>query len=138
MTFPRDPELGPVMIEIFSLPRNRGSASVLDPNDPTVFQRQDSVSPVKDTVVMGDKQGCRPPRLSHAFEQIDHLGCAVLVQRGGGFVGQHKARAGNQCARDGDPLLLPTRQVAGKIAGAARQADKPEGMDRCPFGSLVG
>ena len=63
------------------------------------------------------------------LENVDHLQAGVRVEIPGGFVGEQQQRIVDQRARNGDPLLLPARQLGGRMPEPIPEADRAERGD---------
>src|SRR5487761_2096617 len=77
--------------------------------------------------VVGDHDDRLPDLVVEAREQPQDLLRGHPVEVAGRLVGDDQRRIGDQRPRDRDPLLLPARQLVGKVRRAVGQADELEG-----------
>jgi len=75
------------------------------------------------TDIVGHKQDRRLRLAPQVQELIVQIPAGEGIQRGEWFVQQQHARIGPECPGDGDPLLLPTGQLARPAVGMLRQTD---------------
>ena len=71
---------------------------------------------------MGDDDECRSPRPRQGQERAQNLGGRLLVEIAGRLVGEQNGGLVHQCARNGHPLLLATRQP---VDGAVQAIAEP-------------
>ena len=67
---------------------------------------------------MGDHQNGLFIPAGRFFEQGNHLACVLRIQITGRLVGQNERRPGDECAADGDALLLPAGQLTWQMVAA--------------------
>ena len=89
-------------------------------NDPPILQRQDTVCAVKNSIVVGHKQCGRAARGPHAFEQVDHIGSAILVEGRSRLIGEHQRWVADKRTGNRDALFLATRQVRREVIDPVR------------------
>ncbi|MPM22999.1 hypothetical protein SDC9_69461 [bioreactor metagenome] len=77
--------------------------------------------------IVGRDQHCRTGLRQLPQGPDDHRGI-VLVQRPGGLVGQDEGRLPDDQACEGEPLLLATAEVVGRLLGSPRQTDRCQGV----------
>ena len=93
---------------------------------PAVLEVDDAVGDVEDAVVVGDQQHRDALLLGEVVHQVHHLAAGLLVERGGGLVGQDQARAAGEGARDRHALALSARELRGILLRALAEADSVE------------
>ena len=76
--------------------------------------------------VVGDHDDGLPLPVDQAAQQAQDLPAARRIQHPGRLVGEDHLRPGDQCAGDGDPLLLPARQLGWPVAGPVGETDRAE------------
>ena len=73
----------------------------------------------------GDEHG-HPALGAQREQQVDDFGAGRHIEVAGGLVGEQQPGRADQRAGDGDPLLLPARQLRGQVVLAAGQTDRGE------------
>ncbi len=69
------------------------------------------------------------------FQQVEQLGTGAGIERAGWLVGEDHLGIVDQGPRHGDPLLLATRELAGRVAQALAKAQPAQQLSRflAPF-----
>ena len=72
----------------------------------------------RDPVVMGDEDKRRAALRREVEQKISHMLAGLGIEIAGGLIGKHNRRIAGERARDGDALLLPARELTGKMVQA--------------------
>ena len=97
-----------------------------------VEQRDRVAHAAHDVHLVRDQQDGQPELGVDAPQQLEHRVRGLGVQRGGRLVGQQHRRLGGQRAGDPDALLLAAGELRGVGAGAVREPDEVEQLERAP------
>ena len=92
----------------------------------TVLELEYLVGEISELGVVGGDERRQSFRPDDRPEQPDDLPSCFVVQLAGRLVGEQQPGAARQCAGDGDPLLLPARQLVRPLRGVVFQADDAE------------
>src|SRR5690606_33456437 len=92
-------------------PEALSPAGVLD--DRAVHQVDDAIAGIRQARVMRHQQHGAAGFLVEPAEQLEYFRRGMGVEVASGFISQQQRRARDQRARDGDALLLASRQLVG-------------------------
>src|SRR5579864_2584453 len=105
--------------------RRRGAARRVGPirYDATVLEADDAGAVFSHLRLVRDENDCNTPFVLQALKNVHHLDAGPAVEIAGWLVRKQNRRGVQQRARDGNPLLLSARQLAGMMAGPILQSD---------------
>lgn len=92
-------------------------------HDLTVYHRQHAVGTGKETVVMRDDQGSLVEFKAQAAQKFDDSVGVDSVKVSGRLVSKQYHRVEDQCAGDGNPLLLSARQLSRQVIQSIGQTE---------------
>src|SRR5215468_858208 len=98
--------------------------------DATVAQGDDTVRVVASEADLVKARDDRDPLGGHRAERVEHAGGRLGIEARHGLVRQDHRRLLCEGARDGDPLLLPTREPIRPAIGLVEEADGVEAPER--------
>src|SRR5215470_1137718 len=98
--------------------------------DAAVAQGDDAVRVVASEADLVKARDDRHPLGGHRTERVEHTGGRFGIEARHGLVRQHHGRFLREGARDGDPLLLPTREPIRPAVGLVEKADSVETPER--------
>ena len=86
----------------------------------------DAVGDVQDAVVVRHEQHRASTAAREVADELDHLPSGLLVERGGGLVGEHDARITRERAGDGHALPLSAGELIGAPIGMGLEPDRAQ------------
>ncbi len=95
-------------------------------DDAAVFQRDDPVSQLENTVVVGHHHGCRASDPPELFQHLHHNRACIFVERRCWLVGENDIRIAHQRPRNRHALLLTARQLIRQILQAICKAERAQ------------
>jgi len=98
--------------------------------DEAVAHRDDPIAGGADLRVVSDDEQRLATLAVEATEQAEHLGGAGGVKVAGRLVAEHEPRFVDQCAGNGDALLLAARELVWSMRGPICEADELQGIER--------
>src|SRR5262245_43080301 len=106
----------------------RGDAAVRD--DLPVSARNNARTVLGNVVFVSDEKHGNSALHVQTLKDAHHLDAGARVEIAGRFVGQQDRGIGDQRARDGDALLLSTRELIGVVVGALAETNGGERAQR--------
>src|SRR5450759_225483 len=88
----------------------------------SVKDSHDALSPRGHIALMGDEHD-RATLIVQLREESEDIRAGVGVEVAARLVGQDERRIGDECPRNGDTLLLATRELTGTVVDAVTQTD---------------
>src|SRR5689334_20680074 len=95
-------------------------------DDPPVGEEHDAVGVTGGDGVMGDHHDRLAEVGDGLAHELEDLGTRLRVEVPGRLVGEDDLRAARERPCDGDPLLLPTRQLGRPMLEPVGEADRPD------------
>ena len=99
---------------------------VASSGEEAVVDDRDAVGDGADDRVVGHDDEGAVLSLRQVAEQLEDLPAGLRVEVRGRLVGEEEGRRAGEGARDGDPLLLPAREVAREVRLPVGEADGVE------------